>query len=164
MKKKKLEYYVFEMDMNTDEIKWFNIFDHSLIEKDIKKALKNKEIDTREKFKDELRKSFMYYYWSKCEHEVLVSPWPPARIYEGRLNAEGITIKKDWYSEGEDLQYECKNPEAFENIKGLDSGEFYLQNKEWDKHTKIDVYEQLKRNLDVITDLVLEHYGKTYGK
>lgn len=161
MESKKLEYYVFEIGVNTNEIKWFNIFNQGVLN-DIRNVLKNKEINTKSKFKDELKKIFMYYYWSKCEHEVLISPWPPKGLYEGRLNKRSLTINKDWYTEGEDLQYECKNPEMFEKIKRLKSGEFYLQNQSDYYHIKMDVYEQIKRNLDLVTDIVLKHYDRSF--
>lgn len=161
MKRKKIEYYVFEIDINTTKIKWFNIFNQSVLQ-DIQRLLKNKEIDSKNKFKDRLNSIFMYYYWSKCEHEVLISPWPQVRLCEGRLNKNNLTINKDWYAEGEDLQYECKNPEMFEKMTRLKSGEFYLQNQADYSHTKMDVYEQIKRNLDLITDVVLEHYDRSY--
>lgn len=30
-----------------------------------------------DKFKEEVRNIVMYYYWAKCEWEVIISAWPP---------------------------------------------------------------------------------------
>ena len=32
------------------------------------------EIDKME-FKEKLRKELMYWFWSKCEYEIVISPW-----------------------------------------------------------------------------------------
>ena len=46
---------------------------HGGIRADIVKATKH--CKTKEEFADKLRSSLMYYYWSKCEWEIIVGPW-----------------------------------------------------------------------------------------
>ena len=50
-----------------------NVFDHGGIRKDIAKAVKQRK--NKEEFAEILRSSLMYYYWSKAEWEVIISPW-----------------------------------------------------------------------------------------
>ncbi len=40
---------------------------------DLQKHYKKQK--TKEAFAEALRRSLMYYFWSKCEWEVLISPW-----------------------------------------------------------------------------------------
>ena len=58
-------------------IETFNVFDHGRFVDDIMKHFKTCE--TKEEFADRLRRSVMYYFWCKCEWEVLVLP-----LCEGR--------------------------------------------------------------------------------
>lgn len=79
---------VFYEDINAGEIKIRNIFDHPGVNSDLIKAKKdyNKEIklnpdDEETAFSNFMRKlwsSLMYYYWCKCEWEVIISSWPPS--------------------------------------------------------------------------------------
>lgn len=64
-----LEWYALREDFNSREVKHYNVL--SGWEEDIKKA--RKKVKTREEFKAWLRREFMYYYWSKCEHEIQVA-------------------------------------------------------------------------------------------
>lgn len=59
-------------NVNQNRIGVWNIFDHSGFLEDVKKNFK-KYKDNKEKFADELRRSLMYYYWSKSEWEVILS-------------------------------------------------------------------------------------------
>ena len=60
-------------DISTDKIKVFNIFKHGSFMEDLQKHYKKHK--TKETFAEALRKSLMYYFWSKCEWEILISPW-----------------------------------------------------------------------------------------
>lgn len=72
---------VFNENFNRKEIEVINVFEHTSFYEDCKKAAR-KYKDDREKFLDEVRRSLMYYYWSKCEWEIILTSWPPPR--EGR--------------------------------------------------------------------------------
>lgn len=68
----KLVWNVFCRDMNADTIKIFNVFEHYRFAEDVKKLiLKCKD---RDAFERDLKSSLMYYFWSKYEWEVLISP------------------------------------------------------------------------------------------
>ena len=80
---------VYVGDFNGRKIKEHNVFDHWGFWTDcVENAKKNKA--DKEAFFDRLRKDLMYYYWSKCEWEVVVSHWPPI---------DGAEIKVDVYDQ-----------------------------------------------------------------
>lgn len=85
-----LEWKVYEHDYNADKIVPFNIFEHGRFYEDCQKnARKNsKDFDA---FCDQLRKDVMYYYWSKCEWEVVISPFV--------RDSEKAAIKIDVYDQ-----------------------------------------------------------------
>ena len=71
-----LTWNVYVSEFNDRRMKVFNIFNHYSFYED---CLKNKKKNgkDREKFCEELRRDLMYYYWSKCEWEIILQHWPP---------------------------------------------------------------------------------------
>lgn len=69
-----LEWNVIYENMNSKEIKPFNVFKHSSFYEDIKKAYN--EAKTLEEFEELVDREARYYFWCKCEYEVIVSGWP----------------------------------------------------------------------------------------
>lgn len=78
-------------NFNRGDIETFNIFNHGGFVEDCKKAAK-KHKDDKEAFAKEVRSSLMYYYWSKCEWEVIVSHWPPSEHHSERFRDEKIDV------------------------------------------------------------------------
>ena len=72
---KSLVWNVFRYDINKREIITYNIFNHGGFVEDIEKMRKNKI--TSVDFKDRLKQVLMYYFWAKCEYEVVISSFPP---------------------------------------------------------------------------------------
>ena len=69
-----LESNVYIGDINKRRITTFNVFEHYSFYKDLKKEIKiYKNI---EEFSDRLRRIVMYYFWSKCEYEIILTCWP----------------------------------------------------------------------------------------
>lgn len=70
-----MEWYVYVFDINTRKIKEHNVFNHY----DFRKACAKiaKKIKDREEFEQQIKSELMYYYWSKCEWEVVVDSFPP---------------------------------------------------------------------------------------
>ena len=60
-------------NINRDKIEIYNVFDHYGFVADIASMVKKRK--NRKVFEIELRRSLMYYFWSKCQWEVLVTPW-----------------------------------------------------------------------------------------
>lgn len=86
-----------------DSIRQYNIFDHSGFVGDIVKAYGKKGGD-RDSFLSEAKRWLMYYFWSKCEWEVLlskkddrlyISPW----IGRGDISLD-VTDNKDFNWQG----------------------------------------------------------------
>ena len=73
-----LEWNVYISDFNGKKIDTYNIFESSGLELDCKKNYK-KNKDDRDAFLERLRKDLMYWYWSKCEWEIILSHWPPRK-------------------------------------------------------------------------------------
>ena len=71
---KQLVWNVFVNDNQSIQI--YNIFDHPGFRQDVKSAKKKYGVASKE-FEEEIRRSLMYYYWSKCEWETVISSWPP---------------------------------------------------------------------------------------
>ena len=85
-----LTWNVYYGNFNSGEIEIHNVFRHGSFIADIKKALK-KCGDDKEAFAQAVKRELMYYYWSKCEWEVIVSHWPPSENTE-RWKPEKIDV------------------------------------------------------------------------
>lgn len=67
-----MEWYVFYHDFNADKIIEWNIFNHGTFRKSVKELLtENIEVDV---FKERLKSLVLYYFWSKCEYEIIINP------------------------------------------------------------------------------------------
>lgn len=84
-----MKWNVYVYDFNQNKIEVYNIFKHGSFMEDIKKAYR--ECKSKDEFAEQLKKAFRYYYWSKCEWEVIISPWL------GRKNS--CDLKIDVYSQ-----------------------------------------------------------------
>ena len=71
-----LKWYAFRYNWNDHKLEFTNVLNgwEENIAKVIKKGAKNKwePVVDYESFKNWLRKEFVYYYWSKSEHEVMI--------------------------------------------------------------------------------------------
>lgn len=78
-----LKWNVIIGNFNHKEIETYNIFNHYYFKEDCDKAWKNNKYDF-DAFSKEVKRSLMYYFWSKCEWEVIVSHWPPSERFEDK--------------------------------------------------------------------------------
>lgn len=72
-----MHWSAYRYNINRKAIEVFNIFDHGGIRKsveDLKKEALKCGI-TKDVFAERLRHELMYYYWSKAEWEVIISPF-----------------------------------------------------------------------------------------
>lgn len=69
-----LEWNVFTDDYNSKKIEIYNVFEHNRFFEDCKKNAK-KNIHDYNAFCEQLKRDAMYYYWSKCEWEIMIMPW-----------------------------------------------------------------------------------------
>lgn len=65
-----MEWNVIRSDFNSRKIETFNIFRHGGFSRDI--ANEAKKCKSKDEFLKRLRGSLMYYFWCKCEWEVIV--------------------------------------------------------------------------------------------
>lgn len=66
---------VYVEDFN-GEIASYNIFNHGGFWESVKKDFK-KYRDDFDGFSAKVQRELMYYFWAKCEWEVIISEWPP---------------------------------------------------------------------------------------
>lgn len=59
--------------MPQNKIVVYNVLSHGGVKKDIVNA--TKKVKTKAEFGEELRRSLMYYFWSRSEYEILVRAW-----------------------------------------------------------------------------------------
>lgn len=64
---------VYYHDINSGKIELLDIFRHSSFSKEVKDRLK--KCKNKEEFAKEIKSSLMYYFWSKCEYEIIIAPW-----------------------------------------------------------------------------------------
>ena len=76
MMKNKLVYNVYQEDINNRSIVVRNIFDNSSFLNMIWEAKKAFGEDFSA-FSEKVKNALMYFYWSKCEYEIILSGWPP---------------------------------------------------------------------------------------
>ena len=97
-----MEWNVFYHDVNKQEIRAFNIFKHSTFNNYVEKHLK--ECIDKEEFAKKLKSELMYYFWSKSEYEIIISPWCGGRdtkdikvdIYTQVMNNWDIFLDYVW--------------------------------------------------------------------
>ena len=68
-----MQWNVFFHNYNTNEIEPYNIFKHSCFRHEVKQLIK--KYKDKDEFIDQLKRELAYYFWSKCEWEVIISPW-----------------------------------------------------------------------------------------
>lgn len=72
---------VYVEDVNRSEIKVYNIFEHSRFLKDCA-AIVSEVGENREEFNKRLRSELMYYFWAKCEWEIILDGWPTSKKFK----------------------------------------------------------------------------------
>ena len=68
-----LEWYVYLEDVNNKKIIKYNIFNHYSFCQDLKDIIK--KIKNKDEFSEKVKRSTIYYFWSKCEYEILITTW-----------------------------------------------------------------------------------------
>lgn len=123
--KKNLEWYVYRENINAKSIEKYNVFSHGGFYDCVKKLPRDYET-----FKEQLKREAMYYFWSKCEMEVVVTSWP---LYIDAEEYQRIT------RENEERIEKRGEPARVLNISPTVG-------------SKIDIYDQLMLNWDAFVD------------
>lgn len=74
---------VFIENFNRKQIDTYNIFDHSFFNSEVKGCY-DKFKDNFEEFSNAVKHILMYYFWSKCEWEIILSDWPPSETFKSK--------------------------------------------------------------------------------
>lgn len=72
LKNVKLEWNVLLWDNNKKKVVNYNVLGQELAEQLHKEIVQKKTITNYEQLKENIRRWCMYYYWSKCEAEIMV--------------------------------------------------------------------------------------------
>ena len=79
---KYLSWLVYTKDTYGDAIMDYNVLEHYRFVEDLVRILQNTEI--YKDFNRELKSLCMYYFWSKCEWETILTPFP-TKIVDNNL-------------------------------------------------------------------------------
>ena len=120
------EFYVINHDINSGNFIKYNIMPY-LIESYRKSKDKPKTV---EEFKEFIKKKSMYQWWSRCEYEIILSPWPYKTSPSERYDKKGENDIEAWKQHWESHLKTCK---------------------------KIDVHWQVMMNLDIITEILMKN-------
>lgn len=90
-KENKPVWNVYKYDVNRTKIYVFNVFDHGTFWNYVKKIFNTSADEmTREYFDKQLERELLFYFWSKCEHEIIITPW---------VGSDNAAIKVDIYTQ-----------------------------------------------------------------
>ena len=91
-----IEWNVYYENFNARKIEKYNIFRHyAFLENCIKFARKYK--DDKEKFLEEVRRSLMYFFWAKCEWEIIMSSWPERDDFQEKKIDVYDQVMNNWH-------------------------------------------------------------------
>lgn len=139
-----ISWKVFNEDINKRKIVEYDVFTHynflkglSKVFKDIDKLEKTEESQKKIEieFNERVRRECLYYFWGKCEWEVVLTSWPPYITVEeiDRLNKEIEDHVKNWGSPAR------------------------VVSPNLDIDMKVDVYDQLQLNWNIFLQYVKDH-------
>ena len=84
---KKLVWNVFREDFSSGDIIQWNIFRHGRFYEDLQKTFKRlRKEPEREEVAEIVRRDLMYYFWSKCEYEIIISGFPGREGKEEKID------------------------------------------------------------------------------
>ena len=93
-----LKWFVFVEDINGKQIRTYNIFEHKDFMEDCDDAwedYKNKHHNFA-KFYEDIDNILMYYFWCKCEWEIIISNFPPSDSFKNKKVDVYQQIKINW--------------------------------------------------------------------
>lgn len=142
---------VYVGNFNSGEIGKYNIFNHYSFYNDCVKA-KKKYKDDRDGFEDEVRRSLMYYFWSKCEWEIILDHWPNGERYELRKKISTQKLYDAFNAVGE----------GYSEDKLISTGDRRYEIRVFPENNrflcrKIDVYSQVLINWENFIEYLWNH-------
>ena len=90
-----LTWNVWYEDFNGKRIRTMNVFTHGRFYDDcIKNVKKNKE--DKDAFSTQLLRDLRYYFWSKCEWEIILTSWPERKDFNDYKVDIAEQIELNW--------------------------------------------------------------------
>lgn len=82
----KPKWYVFVENINKKQIEVYNIFDHHYFKKDCDEAWEKwyKGESGALEFEKDIKRILKYYFWCKCEWEIILSDFPPSKNFNDK--------------------------------------------------------------------------------
>lgn len=68
-----LKWYVYLENFNGRSIVTYNVFEHFNFYQDVKKEIR--QIEDKQNFSEKIKRIARYYFWAKCEYEILITSW-----------------------------------------------------------------------------------------
>lgn len=138
-----MKFMVYYHDFNRDKIDTFDIFNHNGFREDIKKAIK--KYKDKDEFSEILKRELRYYFWSKCEWELIIEITKDNRIFlspwVGSREPEKVKIDVT-----DDIGFDWKG-----------FAEKHINEQIYDNEAKIDVYDQLMYVWDDVISYIWEN-------
>lgn len=91
----KPKWYVFVENINKKQIEVYNIFDHYRFKQECDEAGTKYKYDFSE-FEKAVRRSLMYYFWCKCEWEIMLSDFPPSKNFKDKKISVFEQVEINW--------------------------------------------------------------------
>lgn len=138
----KKKYNVLLMDFNSKKIEYYDVLPYFREEWKENQCLRDENyneftVKTKDELKTWIKSCSLYRFWSRCEYEFLVGPWP----FGGRKLTENME------------NFIATNPNLKDHRSNIDMCNIITNDM-----SKIDVHEQIMMNIDVITDLLYEEF------
>lgn len=99
----KPEWNVYISNFNHGVIETYNVFTHYSFLEDCRRTLKqyNKNykangVFDRDEFSKDLGRILMYYFWSKCEWEIILQHWPESERFKDEKIDVYDQIRLNW--------------------------------------------------------------------
>lgn len=132
MRKEKV-FNVLIFDFNNKKYSYYNILPYFIDSwKNKKFNFDKSKVTDKKTLKEWIKRASSYMFWSRCEYEFLIAPWP--------------FVSYKMKEEFDKLENTSK--EYYDNIINIVLSEMH----------KIDVHEQIMMNIDVITDILAQEF------
>ena len=133
---KNIKFNVIEFDINSMKHKSYDVVPYFTNIWNDKKwdSFEKSKVKTKEDFKQWVIRASHYQFWARCEYECLIAPWPLGsyRIKEKLKEIDMTKIDENFID--------------ITNAFTLDMD-------------KIDVYEQIMMNIDIVTEILWNKFG-----
>ena len=137
-----MEWNVYIYNINKDIIELYNIFEHWSFVEYVKKHIK--KYKNKDEFTEKLRSELRYYFWSKCEWELIIEITDDSNIF---LSA--------WIGRQQDRAIIDVTDDTTFDWKGF--AEKHISKQIYNNKAKIDVFDQVMWRWNEFVDFVWDN-------